>query len=135
MDIIYGDGVEFNLQYCSVEPIFILEKPMLTITATDEWRSSWPGAAIGLLEISNVVNRADSPALELRKRDIETRLREKYSGFTRQEFSTLPVMEEYIRYYKRFEKTYHVLLQVESLVLKGKSLPSVSPLVDANFMV
>jgi DNA/RNA-binding domain of Phe-tRNA-synthetase-like protein len=38
-----------------------------------------------------------------------------------------------VRYYKRFDKTYHVLQQLESIALKGKSLPSVSPLVDANF--
>ena len=42
-------------------------------------------------------------------------------------------MAAYARYYKRFDKTYHVLLQVESIVSKGKSLPNVSPLVDANF--
>ena len=43
-------------------------------------------------------------------------------------------MAAYASYYKRFDKTYHVLLQLESLVLKGKNLPDVSPLVDANFM-
>src|SRR5262245_24144930 len=42
-------------------------------------------------------------------------------------------MAAYVRYYKRFSKTYHVQLQLESIVLKRKSLPSVSPLVDANF--
>jgi DNA/RNA-binding domain of Phe-tRNA-synthetase-like protein len=42
-------------------------------------------------------------------------------------------MAAYQKYYKRFTKTYHVLLQLESSVLKGKSLPDVSPLVDANF--
>ena len=42
-------------------------------------------------------------------------------------------MAAYDRYYRRFDKTYHVLLQVESIVLKGKNLPAVSPLVDANF--
>jgi DNA/RNA-binding domain of Phe-tRNA-synthetase-like protein len=42
-------------------------------------------------------------------------------------------MAAYEQYYKRFDKTYHVLLQVESIVLKGKNLPDVSPLVDANF--
>lgn len=40
----------------------------------------------------------------------------------------------YERYYKRFSKTYHVQLQLESIVLKGKALPNVSPAVDANFM-
>jgi DNA/RNA-binding domain of Phe-tRNA-synthetase-like protein len=44
------------------------------------------------------------------------------------------VLGDYVRYYRSFEKTYHVLLQLESIVLKGKSLPNVSPLVDANFV-
>jgi DNA/RNA-binding domain of Phe-tRNA-synthetase-like protein len=43
-------------------------------------------------------------------------------------------MSAYEKYYKRFNKTYHVQLQVESIVLKGKSLPNVSPLVDSNFI-
>jgi DNA/RNA-binding domain of Phe-tRNA-synthetase-like protein len=42
-------------------------------------------------------------------------------------------MAAYKQYYKHFEKTYHVLLQVESIILKEYSLPNVSPLVDANF--
>ena len=57
-----------------------------------------------------------------------------HAGLTRQEFSALPVMSAYVRYYKRFNKTYHVQLQLESIVLKGKSLPNVAPLVDANFV-
>jgi DNA/RNA-binding domain of Phe-tRNA-synthetase-like protein len=64
---------------------------------------------------------------------VEDRLRQQYLGFTRQDFLALPVMASYDRYYKRFNKTYHVQLQVESIVLKGKDLPAVSPLVDANF--
>jgi DNA/RNA-binding domain of Phe-tRNA-synthetase-like protein len=43
-------------------------------------------------------------------------------------------MAAYDRYYKRFNKTYHVQLQLESIVLKGKTLPTISPLVDANFI-
>jgi DNA/RNA-binding domain of Phe-tRNA-synthetase-like protein len=111
-----------------------MEVYMLTISATAEWRSAHPGAVIGLLEISGAGNTRMSPQLDARKRDIEARLRERYTGFTRQAFLALPVMAAYEQYYKRFNKTYHVQLQVESLVLKGKSLPDVSPLVDSNFM-
>lgn len=106
----------------------------LLISATDEWRWAHPGAAIGLLELSGVDNRGAAARLDARKRETEARLRERYGGFTRQDFLALPVMAAYERYYKRFEKTYHVQLQVESIVLKGKDLPDVSPLVDANFM-
>lgn len=91
-------------------------------------------ASLGLLELSGVDNRAAAPSLDAGKRDVEARLRESCRGFTRRDFLALPVMAAYERYYKRFEKTYHVQLQVESIVLKGKNLPDVSPLVDANFM-
>ena len=121
---------------------------MLSITSTDEWKDAYPGTSplesrglplenrglIGLLELSGVENKQPCAALEREKREVEARLRERYQGFTRPDFLNLPVMAAYERYYRRFDKTYHVLLQVESIVLKGKSLPNVSPLVDANFM-
>jgi DNA/RNA-binding domain of Phe-tRNA-synthetase-like protein len=106
---------------------------MLSIPATDEWRNAHPGAAIGLLELSGVEYAFPPAVLENRKRETEALLRDRYRGFARQDFLALPVMSAYEQYYKRFNKTYHVLLQVESIVLKGKSLPDVSPLVDANF--
>ena len=88
---------------------------------------------MGLLEISGVDNTKPSSALEREKRAIEERLREKYADFSREDFLALPVIEAYHRYYRSFGYTYHILLQLESVVLKGKSLPNVSPLVDANF--
>jgi DNA/RNA-binding domain of Phe-tRNA-synthetase-like protein len=107
---------------------------MLSISATDEWRASHPGATIGLLELSGIDNTGSSAGLNARKRDIEAHLQERYRGFSRQEFLTLPVLAAYDRYYRRFNKTYHLQLQIESIVLKGKNLPAVSPAVDANFM-
>jgi DNA/RNA-binding domain of Phe-tRNA-synthetase-like protein len=107
---------------------------MLAILATSEWRAAHPGAMIGLLELSRVENTRPSPQLDDRKRETETRLRERYKGLARQELLALPVMAAYAQYYKRFGKTYHVQLQIESIVLKGKQLPNVSPLVNANFV-
>lgn len=106
---------------------------MLSISATLDWRAVHPGAAIGLLELSGVDNARGSVALDDRKRQTEARLQERYRGSTRQELLSLPVMTAYVRDYRRFGKTYHVLLQLESIILKGKDLPGVSPLVDANF--
>ena len=106
---------------------------MRLISVTDAWPTSHPGAVIGLLEISGVENARASLMLDERKRLTEARLRERCQGFTRQDFLSLPVMAAYEQYYKRFNKTYHVQLQVESIVLKAKSLPNVSPLVDACF--
>jgi DNA/RNA-binding domain of Phe-tRNA-synthetase-like protein len=107
---------------------------MLEISATHEWRAAHAGAAIGLLELSNVDSAGPSPQLDDRKRAAEARLRERYRGFARPDFLALPVMAAYAQYYKRFGKTYHVQLQLESIVLKNKRLPAVSPLVAANFI-
>jgi DNA/RNA-binding domain of Phe-tRNA-synthetase-like protein len=107
---------------------------MLAISGTDAWRAAHPGAVVGLLEVSGLANGGASAPLNERKREIEAGLRERYKGFTRKEFMTLPAMAEYDRYYTRFNKTYHVQLQLESIVVKAKRLPDVSPAVDANFM-
>ena len=46
----------------------------------------------------------------------------------------LPVLEAYNAYYMKFKKTYHVQLQLESVVFQGKSIPRVSSLVEAMFV-
>jgi len=107
---------------------------MIYLTVTDDWRNAHLGAAIGVLHVSGVNNRSACPELEARKRSLEQKLREKFGTFTRAQLVALPVLRDYVRYYKRFDKTYHVLQQLESVALKGKPLPSVSPLVDANFV-
>ena len=107
---------------------------MISISGTDEWKAAHPGAIIGLLELSGIDNAQKCPPLNDRKRAIQAQLREKYGEFTRPELVALPVMSAYKQYYSRFKKTYHVQLQVESIAQKGRKLPNVSPLVDANFI-
>ncbi len=107
---------------------------MIAVSASDRWKAANPEGVIGLLELSGVEQPLFSTPLDERKREVEARLREKYAYFLRKEFLALPVMEAYNRYYRRFDKTFHVLLQVESIALKSRHLPSIVPLVDANFM-
>ncbi|GAB4480378.1 MAG: phenylalanine--tRNA ligase beta subunit-related protein [Anaerolineales bacterium] len=107
---------------------------MIGVDSTAEWRSAYPAACIGLLEISQVENRYPALALNERKLALAEALRQRYGHLSRAELIRLPVMEAYVRYYKGFDKTYHVLLQLESIVHKGKNFPQVSPLVNANFM-
>ena len=106
---------------------------MVAVTATQDWHLTFPEAHIGLLEVSGVDNAPQATGLDEEKRQVEELLRQRYAGFSRGDFLALPVMRAYNAYYKKFDKTYHVLLQLESVVLKGKNLPNVSPLVDANF--
>jgi DNA/RNA-binding domain of Phe-tRNA-synthetase-like protein len=61
-------------------------------------------------------------------------LRARFAGYDRAAFRALPVLQAYNAYYRRFRKTYHVLLQLESVVLTGKPIPSVAALVETMFM-
>ena len=55
-------------------------------------------------------------------------------GQTRADLAALASIQAYTAYYKRFNKTYHVLLQLESVAFKGRSIPRVAALVEAMFM-
>ncbi len=106
---------------------------MIQIDYTERLRSTLPGGLVGVMALADV-SGAPTAALDAKKREIETELRTKYAGFSRGDFLALETMQAYERYYKKFDKTYHVQLQLESVVLKGKNFPNVHPLVDAYFM-
>ena len=101
---------------------------------TSAWRFAFPGAHAGVLVMRNVSNPAHDPALESRKAALEEQLRARFSGQDRAAIASHPVLRAYAEYYRQFKKTYHVQLQLESIVLKGKSIPSVAALVEAMFM-
>jgi DNA/RNA-binding domain of Phe-tRNA-synthetase-like protein len=86
-----------------------------------------------MLLIGNVDNGTHSTALDRLKKDVVSTLRSRYSGYSRADLLELEVLGAYKSYYKKFSKTYHIQLQLESILHKGKSLPTVNPLVDANF--
>jgi DNA/RNA-binding domain of Phe-tRNA-synthetase-like protein len=81
-----------------------------------------------------VVNPAHHADLEREKESLGNHLRSRLAGQTRSDLDRIPVLQAYAAYYKRFKKTYHVQLQLESIVFKGKSIPSVAGLVEAMFM-
>ena len=103
-------------------------------SVTEAWKRTYPGAAVGVLALHDVANPRRHPGLEERKEALEQRLRERYAGADRAALKALPVMQAYGAYYKRFKKSYHVRLQLESVVLQGKPIPRVAALVEAMFM-
>jgi DNA/RNA-binding domain of Phe-tRNA-synthetase-like protein len=104
------------------------------LTVSDKWSATYPGASQGLLVMRNVRNPEQHPVLEARKAALEAGLRERFAGRDRSAITALPSIQPYVAYYSRFRKTYHVQLQLESVALKGKSLPRVAAIVEAMFM-
>jgi DNA/RNA-binding domain of Phe-tRNA-synthetase-like protein len=104
------------------------------ITVSERWRDTYPQAHLGALVMENVRNPRRHPGLQALKRDTEAGLRRRFAGGDKTSLAALPVMEAYSAYYKRFRKTYHVLLQLRSVALEGKPIPSVAALVEAMFV-
>jgi DNA/RNA-binding domain of Phe-tRNA-synthetase-like protein len=101
---------------------------------SDLWKQTYPGAAVGLLAMQDVANPEGHAALDQRKEALEEALRSRFASCDRASLRELPVLKAYHSYYKRFDKTYHVQLQLESLVFKGKPIPRVAALVECMFM-
>ena len=98
-----------------------------------EWPRHYPGASVGILVMRNIFNIPGHEKFELAKRELEKSLREKYAALSRNELKSIHPVDIFVAYYKKFGYSYHVLHQLES-VIKGKSIPDVSSLVEAMFM-
>jgi len=103
---------------------------MFNVTAA--WKTAYPGAAAGILVMRRAANPEGHPALERRIGELEAQLRARFRD--RDGLRALPAMQAYEAYFKRFKKTYHVLLQLESVAVKGKPIPRAGALVEAMFM-
>lgn len=101
---------------------------------TSAWKKAFPNAHAGVLAVHNAPNQATHDNLQEAKVRLDRRLRHRWQDHDRAAMSRHPVLQAYQDYYRNFKKTYHVQLQLESVVHKNKSLPTVSSLVDAMFM-
>ena len=99
---------------------------------TENWRHQYEGASMGVLIVENAQCKGLSEALEQQGQQVEAALRAAFAS--KEELEASAVLEAYGQYYKQFKKTYHVRQQLESVIFKGKSIPSVTPLVEAMFM-
>jgi DNA/RNA-binding domain of Phe-tRNA-synthetase-like protein len=101
-------------------------------SVTEAWRKEYPGAAAGVLAMGNVANPQSHAAMDQAKEELEGQIRASFAS--KEELRALDRLQAYRAYYKRFKKTYHVQLQLESIAFKGKSIPRVAALVEAMFV-
>ncbi|HJQ14514.1 MAG TPA: phenylalanine--tRNA ligase beta subunit-related protein [Anaerolineales bacterium] len=109
-------------------------KSIRLFEVTSAWKAAYPDALAGVLVMRDVSNPPHHAELEIWKLALEERLRRQFSGQDRAAIASHPVLQAYANYYRQFKKTYHIQLQLESIVLKGKSIPGVAALVESMFM-
>jgi DNA/RNA-binding domain of Phe-tRNA-synthetase-like protein len=102
--------------------------------AAPGWNDAYPGAVAGALAMRGVTNPEAHPDLDATRERLETELRVRYAGLSRADIRTTGHFSANDAYYRRFGQTYHVLLQVDSVVNKGKPIPRRAALVEAAFM-
>ncbi len=99
---------------------------------TEAWKKAHPEASVGIMLINNLLNPPQNKKLDTHKQTLVDNLATRFSN--RKELNEHTPIKIYNDYYKRYAKTYHVKQQLESIIFKGKSIPSVAGLVEAMFM-
>jgi len=102
---------------------------------SDEVKKVYPEAFMGILVMKNVSNPKKHKEIDRCALEFENSLRKNFAGLDRVDLKNREPLKTYNNYYKKFKKTYHVLLQLESIAFKNKSIPKVASLVEVMFMV
>ena len=101
----------------------------------NEVRETYPTTAFGVMIIRGVKLLDPTAAFLQTKQDIQSAIRNRFSGMDKKQMRSFPPFSHYHRYYKKFKKTYHVLHQCESIAAGSRSLPNGMPLIQAMFMM
>lgn len=100
-----------------------------------DMKAAYSGTYFGALAVRNFCPTPEGKAAFVPYSQNElSGVREKRKGFDRKRMASEDaVMAAYVKYYKKFKKTYHVLLQTES-ILQGRELPDTLAPVQVMFL-
>jgi DNA/RNA-binding domain of Phe-tRNA-synthetase-like protein len=99
------------------------------------WKELQPEASVGLLALRHLENPSTHPALEAAADRAAEKLRQRWGDLDRPGLREQPGLAAYDDFYRQFRKTYHVQLQLESVVFQHQLIRAPSALVTAMFLV
>ena len=104
------------------------------VEISESWKKQFPGAVIGVLVMRGARNAQAHGELERLREQVEQDLRARFLAGGKEALRADSVIAAYRGYYKRFGKTYHVELQLESVIWKDRKISSRGTLVQAMHM-
>ena len=104
------------------------------LKVADSVREVYPEAHFATMAAHGVDTPADRVAFEALKAAEIAQIMEMHQAYDRKTATSTPPMSPYVTHYKRFKKTYQVMLQLESVLFKGRGIPSVNVPVEAMFL-
>jgi len=99
-----------------------------------EVAAKYPTTTFGILRMKGIRIQDPLPEFRQRQNELERVLRERFFGMDKKTMRLLRPFSDYHAYYRKFNKTYHVLHQCESIASGKRSLPGGPPLVQAMFL-
>lgn len=104
------------------------------LSITKDLKELYPDAIFGIMTVEVTGNDTDRESFLKLEQEILDELTRTNQNYDRKKFILTEPVCHYVKYYKRFKKTYPVLLQLESILLKGRKIPSAGPLVESMFL-
>jgi len=94
----------------------------------------YPTSKFGIMVVRGLNSSANRPHMDTLKNNEIKRIKALRGGYERKSVINSEPVCHYVAYYKKFKKTYPVLLQLESILLKDKGIPGVGMPVEAMFL-
>lgn len=110
----------------------LMEKCSMRIA--NEVAQRHPGTIFGLMSVSGLDTTPDLEGWNILREEETTVFRSAWTVYDRKSAIMRPPLNAYAGYYRQFKKTYPVLLQMESVLLKGRGIQSSSLAVETMFM-
>jgi DNA/RNA-binding domain of Phe-tRNA-synthetase-like protein len=104
------------------------------IEKTSFVNSIYPDEKVGVMTVKGLSVAIGRSAMNDIIADEIERIKSKYPDYERKAVLETKPLCRYADYYKRFNKTYHVLGQLESVLVKGKGIPPVGVSVEVMFL-
>lgn len=94
----------------------------------------YPNAVFGIMAAQEVNAAADRSRMDILKNTEIDRIKAEHKGYERKNAINSEPIRHYAAYYKKFKKTYPVLLQLESILLKNKEIPNIGIPIEVMFL-
>ncbi|HHN8247241.1 TPA: phenylalanine--tRNA ligase beta subunit-related protein [Clostridioides difficile] len=94
----------------------------------------YPNIKFGVMVINITHSKLNKENFLVLKNSTIKNIIEQHPEYNRKEKIKTEPVSSYIKYYKKFKKTYPVLLQLESILLKSKGIPDVGVTIESMFL-
>ena len=97
-------------------------------------KSQFPEADFGAIIVKGLFVSSDRTQMDRILSAELQQLKADHNEYDRKAAVKTEPLRHYVSYYKRYKKTYHVLGQLESVLLKDKTIPKIGVPIEAMFL-